>query len=684
MKTKATLMMLWFFYMLTLNALSQAPQGFNYQAVVRDDAGNIVGDQIVGIKISIMQGSVDGTVVYSETHSPTTNSFGLVTLEIGDGTVTFGNFTTIDWGSSTYFLKVELDATGGTTYTEMGTSQILSVPYALHSKKAENVFSGDYLDLLNTPTNVSSFSNDVGYLTSFTESDPVFGIHVSADYITDGNTGWDNSYGFITASSKETLTYKSGNISMWTNDAGYLRKYTETDPIFEAHVANKITLTNIKNWNTAFDWGDHSTLGYFSAGGEAGGTNRTLGNTDNFSLGFKTNDATRLFIANDGKVGIGNTSPNLDLSVGTGGDNRFGLQRGDAGSNAGYLRFGDNTGWKFHIGRASETSGGIINTDDTGALVTVQDKGNVGIGTTSPSVKLDVNGDVRITGNLQVDGNIGIETIDVSQITGLLGEGFTLNFPDILDNLVTLDIGGILTTEKIVMLSGMGQEIERIYGFLGDNPFDQPGLSMEYPIIFETTSQQDADEIINWYESHPGEKPAGSIVIKDIAGIETSRWNFFEYIMTVHEPGVDGRTRFTLVHTLIPDNVLHCVWEGVNGSEWSYNPATDKLVEISGESHSNFNPQVELDEVNRTITLTYDYNEGFGLYNWVKETIQGTGNKRSGSIIETTNGDTSTEIMRNNYFGIFPIKFEQFYGFGMNTKLKTRIVLSYDYWDVGK
>jgi len=125
MKTKATLMMLWFFYMLTLNALSQAPQGFNYQAVVRDDAGNIVGDQIVGIKISIMQGSVDGTVVYSETHSPTTNSFGLVTLEIGDGTVTFGNFTTIDWGSSTYFLKVELDATGGTTYTEMGTSQIL-------------------------------------------------------------------------------------------------------------------------------------------------------------------------------------------------------------------------------------------------------------------------------------------------------------------------------------------------------------------------------------------------------------------------------------------------------------------------------------------------------------------------------------------------------------------------------
>ncbi|UCE17157.1 MAG: hypothetical protein JSV84_09645 [Gemmatimonadota bacterium] len=91
-----------------------------------------------------------------------------------------------------------------------------------------------------------------------------------------------------------------------------------------------------------------------------------------------------------GNVGIGTTNPNLDLSVGTSGDNRFGLQKGDGMLEAGYLRFGDNTGWRFHIGRASESSGGEINTDLTGALVTVQDNGNVGIGTTSPSSNLHV------------------------------------------------------------------------------------------------------------------------------------------------------------------------------------------------------------------------------------------------------------------------------------------------------
>ncbi len=143
MKTRATFIMLWAFLLFTLNVFSQAPQGFNYQAVVRDNTGSLVSDQAVGIKISLLQGAVDGTVVYSETHSPTTNSFGLVTLEIGDGSIVSGDLSSIDWGSNIYFIKVELDATGGTTYTEMGTSQILSVPYALHAKSVENKDDAD-------------------------------------------------------------------------------------------------------------------------------------------------------------------------------------------------------------------------------------------------------------------------------------------------------------------------------------------------------------------------------------------------------------------------------------------------------------------------------------------------------------------------------------------------------------
>jgi len=123
-------------------ALAQAPQGFNYQAVVRDDAGTVVSDQVVGIKISILQGNVSGTVIYSETHAPATNAFGLVTMEIGGGT-TSDDFSAIDWGADLYFLKVEMDATGGTSFSEMGTTQLLSVPYALF---AENAMDKDDAD----------------------------------------------------------------------------------------------------------------------------------------------------------------------------------------------------------------------------------------------------------------------------------------------------------------------------------------------------------------------------------------------------------------------------------------------------------------------------------------------------------------------------------------------------------
>jgi len=217
MKTKAAFIMLWAFLLLTLNVFSQAPQKFNYQAVVRDDAGTILEDQNVSIKISILQGAVDGTVVYSETHSPTTSSIGLVTLEIGGGT-TSDDFTLIDWGSNIYFMKVEMDATGGTTYTEMGTSQILSVPYALHSKTAENTFSGDYLDLSNTPTNVSAFTNDAGYLTSFIETDPTIAQNFDFSSASEGNILRYDGNKFVT--STDVMILSTTEITALTPEAG--------------------------------------------------------------------------------------------------------------------------------------------------------------------------------------------------------------------------------------------------------------------------------------------------------------------------------------------------------------------------------------------------------------------------------------------------------------------------------
>jgi len=114
-------------------AMAQAPQKFNYQAVARNSGGTVVANQAVGVKISLRQSTANGTVVYSETHAVTTSNIGLMNFAIGAGTVVTGNFSTIDWGAGPYFVEIGMDVSGGTTYTTMGTQQLLSVPYALYA-----------------------------------------------------------------------------------------------------------------------------------------------------------------------------------------------------------------------------------------------------------------------------------------------------------------------------------------------------------------------------------------------------------------------------------------------------------------------------------------------------------------------------------------------------------------------
>ena len=123
---------------ISLISFGQAPEGFKYQAVVRDAGTTILNNQAVGMRMTIQQGSIGGTTVYQETFAPTTNAYGLVNLEIGSGTVVSGDFTTIDWSAGPYFIETAVDITGGTSYTVMGTSQLMSVPYALYAKYAEN------------------------------------------------------------------------------------------------------------------------------------------------------------------------------------------------------------------------------------------------------------------------------------------------------------------------------------------------------------------------------------------------------------------------------------------------------------------------------------------------------------------------------------------------------------------
>jgi len=128
-----------FFLMIMGYSFAQSPDAFNYQAVARDVSGNVIATQAVGIRISLHMTSATGPVVYSETHSPTTNQFGLFTLAIGTGTVVDGQFDTIAWGKNQYWLQVEMDPAGGVTYTDMGTTQLLSVPYAMYAERTPSL-----------------------------------------------------------------------------------------------------------------------------------------------------------------------------------------------------------------------------------------------------------------------------------------------------------------------------------------------------------------------------------------------------------------------------------------------------------------------------------------------------------------------------------------------------------------
>lgn len=157
--------------LVTVASFAQSPEKMSYQAVIRNSTDALVKNQSVGMQISILQGSSTGTAVYVETQTETTNTNGLVSIEIGGGTVMSGDFTAIDWSTGLYFIKTETDPLGGTTYTITGTSQLLSVPYALFSKTALFVINDSVNDIDSDTTNeiqnlasVLSTNNDGGSL----------------------------------------------------------------------------------------------------------------------------------------------------------------------------------------------------------------------------------------------------------------------------------------------------------------------------------------------------------------------------------------------------------------------------------------------------------------------------------------------------------------------------------------
>ena len=120
-----------------LHAQDKMPQAVSYQAVARDAQGKVVAQKAIGIQVEILKGSTIGTVVFSETHFPTSSKTGTVNLLIGQGTRKTGTFSSVDWGADTYFLQLSMDLSGGSNYEKVSTTQMLPVPYALYARYAE-------------------------------------------------------------------------------------------------------------------------------------------------------------------------------------------------------------------------------------------------------------------------------------------------------------------------------------------------------------------------------------------------------------------------------------------------------------------------------------------------------------------------------------------------------------------
>jgi hypothetical protein len=232
--------------LLTFISFAQSPESFNYQAVVRDGSGTVLANQAVGVRITLHQTTAAGTIAYRETFSPTTNAYGLINLAIGTGTVVSGVFANIDWSAGPYFVEVAIDPAGGTSYVAMGTSQLLSVPYALYAK---NGF------FKKTTNGIHYGVGNVGVGTGPTNVDPTVRFQIRANsggsttnlrLINDEPTG--SSGMFFTTNGPSPVKNFAIGINNTASASGpneaYIYHYADFDMKFGTNLTERLRIKN--------------------------------------------------------------------------------------------------------------------------------------------------------------------------------------------------------------------------------------------------------------------------------------------------------------------------------------------------------------------------------------------------------------------------------------------------------
>lgn len=397
---------------------AQVPQKFNYQGVARDTKGNPLGKQTLGVKLSVLP-TADATMPeYEEVQTITTNEFGLYTLQIGNGQAVTGTMSEVKWESGNKYIRVSIDPRGGTNYIDAGTTQLLSVPYAIYADRAGMAKETAGGTRAGTVSTSAAGTGTVNYLTKFTAANTIYNSQV-----------FDNgtNVGIGTASPSAKLHISQNNASVLENirmqnlsatGAGRFTLYSDGANNYStftkygsAYAGGYAGISTLYPYGNLLAFGNNGVaagdgLGRFliSSGGNVG---ISLFKSGTSKLKFHADFATE-------NVGIGgNSAPvsrvHLNNTDGTSMDVRITNNTSGHTASDGLLFKETGNAASILNQEAAELTLGTNNAE----LMRLSADGKVGIGTTSPIAKLHVASPTSDTGLYVRTGSNAVNQIGI-------------------------------------------------------------------------------------------------------------------------------------------------------------------------------------------------------------------------------------------------------------------------------